>query len=479
MITIKSNIATVLGVTVRDLGIIIPPAGGSDTFTEDIDLDAIRLSQNLRDLCTDDFFGAGSSTLIVNDGTNDIDQADVIEFLDTSNVSIKPEIQATDPTVNDDGTRGFSENSLWTNTTTDESFICVDPAAGAAIWTSITQSGGSTSPEAFSGYTNTNSATFTTTFTDMPIDAEITKTSGFTHTNPSPEVTIVEDGTYQIDANVTLDQVGGNNRSTAQMRVMVNEGIGFVEIDGSRARMYSRNNAQGETEGSSTFIRAFSAGDIVKVQAARFSGSGSFQFLADNCRLSIVNLRGTEGPQGPAGPGSSVIIEEEGISLGNFTNINFIGSAVTATDAGSGTADVTVTTTTPTFGQNFADNERTTTAITGSTSFVNYLTLATGSVPAGTYRVGWFYIWNGDSTSDDINVRIQVDNTTTLMEATEEPVDSLGSGINGTNQRFPRGGFAYVTFGSTASHDIDLDFSSEDGDDVAMINGRLEFWRVS
>lgn len=45
-----------------------------------------------------------------------------------------------DPTANNDGTQGYRSRSLWFNTISGETFRCIDPATGAAIWvkTSLT-----------------------------------------------------------------------------------------------------------------------------------------------------------------------------------------------------------------------------------------------------------------------------------------------------------------------------------------------------
>lgn len=43
----------------------------------------------------------------------------------------------TDPTVDDDNTRGYSVNSLWVNQTADIAYICVDASTGAADWMPI------------------------------------------------------------------------------------------------------------------------------------------------------------------------------------------------------------------------------------------------------------------------------------------------------------------------------------------------------
>jgi hypothetical protein len=70
--------------------------------------------------------------------TEDKLSASVAEKL---NRSAKNNFSATaDPDADNDSTEGYSEGSRWLNTTTDESYVCVDPAEGAAIWlnTSLT-----------------------------------------------------------------------------------------------------------------------------------------------------------------------------------------------------------------------------------------------------------------------------------------------------------------------------------------------------
>ena len=80
-LVIKTNASQATDVTIRDMGIIIPNSGGSLTFTKSDFILVARLSRNLETLATDDAHGAGSSTIILNDGTGDIAQADVISFL--------------------------------------------------------------------------------------------------------------------------------------------------------------------------------------------------------------------------------------------------------------------------------------------------------------------------------------------------------------------------------------------------------------
>lgn len=48
----------------------------------------------------------------------------------------------SNPTTGDDSGDGYSEGSLWVNTTTNEAFLCTDPASGAAVWEQFGGSGG-------------------------------------------------------------------------------------------------------------------------------------------------------------------------------------------------------------------------------------------------------------------------------------------------------------------------------------------------
>jgi hypothetical protein len=44
----------------------------------------------------------------------------------------------TAPGIGDDAGDGYQAGSLWTDTTANEAYICVDPALGAAVWVQIT-----------------------------------------------------------------------------------------------------------------------------------------------------------------------------------------------------------------------------------------------------------------------------------------------------------------------------------------------------
>ena len=55
------------------------------------------------------------------------------EYLEEDASSSIPAI-TTDPTVNDDLSRGFSEGSMWINTNSQTVWACVDPTIANASW---------------------------------------------------------------------------------------------------------------------------------------------------------------------------------------------------------------------------------------------------------------------------------------------------------------------------------------------------------
>lgn len=126
------------------------------------------------------------------------------------------------------------------------------------------------------------------------------------------------------------------------------------------------------------------------------------------------------------------------------------------------------------FGNNFQETSDNTTSSTSSTSFQQKLRLTTGTLPIGTYRIGWYYEWNFSNASQDFRGRVQGDDIIDLMEHRQEPKDPNSDQSNVVS------GFAYVTTTSEDTHFIDLDYCSSTGIYTAYIrNAKLEIWRVS
>ena len=81
-VTVKSNSQTTVDVEIKDIGIIIPKAGGNVIFTDKADVLDLARSENLVELATDlAYSGPTGSTLIINDGVDDIPEDIVAPFV--------------------------------------------------------------------------------------------------------------------------------------------------------------------------------------------------------------------------------------------------------------------------------------------------------------------------------------------------------------------------------------------------------------
>lgn len=320
----------------------------------------------------------------------------------------------------------------------------------------------------FSAYDSTGGTDVTSGWTDIPLGVERKKTSEFSHTNPNATVTINEASTYLILGEVTTD---GGGRADSEGRLVLNG----TPVAGTICTMYNRNTSQGTTTGSFSTVLDLSIGDVLKIQAQKKSGSGSILLYPNGSRLTIVKIKGEKGDQGPSGS-AEISVENNGTPVPNgpHDTINFQG-LVSSADAGSGEATLTL------FGANFQQVEKTAYEGNTTTSFAQYLRLTTASLPAGTYRIGWRYCWSHDSASNDFIGRVQLDDTTELMDPRhlQEPNDNLGTGNGGTDQRHYLSSFRHVVL-TSGVHTVDIDYTTNSGGDESSIHSAgIEIWRVA
>jgi hypothetical protein len=84
-LVIRSNLDTVSNVFVEDMGFFVPLGGGTESFDDVVNLQDASNSLDLRTYATDGVFPGGadasSNTLIINDGTQDIPDSEVENFL--------------------------------------------------------------------------------------------------------------------------------------------------------------------------------------------------------------------------------------------------------------------------------------------------------------------------------------------------------------------------------------------------------------
>lgn len=142
----------------------------------------------------------------------------------------------------------------------------------------------------FDGYYNPASeTTVLTTPTDVPINT-VDINDSFTHSTNSSEVTIPTTGRYSIDARCTPYVISGTSRTQCQMKLVINTGSGYNDIPGTIASMYCRTASEGEDTGNVHKKINLSAGDKIKIQITKISGSSNINLLPLGSSLTISKI---------------------------------------------------------------------------------------------------------------------------------------------------------------------------------------------
>lgn len=123
------------------------------------------------------------------------------------------------------------------------------------------------------------------------------------------------------------------------------------------------------------------------------------------------------------------------------------------------------------FGAFYQYEESLTGSSTTSTTFQNKLSLVTPTLPIGSYRIVWTAQIAHDTASRQSQVKITLDASQIWLSQNES---------SRTAQRFVNTAFDRVTFGSAATHTINMDYrrSSASSANVTITEARLEIWRV-
>jgi len=130
--------------------------------------------------------------------------------------------------------------------------------------------------------------TFTTTPTTINFGTSIRQDAAFTHNivGGGSEITINEDGWYEITYDVSLDSPVGGSRTTSQTELQSNGTL----VAGSRSWGYHRTGSNAEDSLSATLKLNLTSGDVVRVQSVRIAGTDALVTLADGCRLNIQSI---------------------------------------------------------------------------------------------------------------------------------------------------------------------------------------------
>jgi len=109
-----------------------------------------------------------------------------------------------------------------------------------------------------------------------------------------------------------------------------------------------------------------------------------------------------------------------------------------------------------------------------STTSLNYqqkLRLTTPSLPAGNYRISWYYEWKFSNGNFEFKHRVQVDDNTTLKETKTTP--------RSRGDWHECSGFKSEISLTEGVHNIDMDYCTNKVNKTAYIRrARLEIWRI-
>ena len=302
-----------------------------------------------------------------------------------------------------------------------------------------------------------------TSWTDMPIANLRIKTSGFTHS--TPEIEVATAGKYVINYKATSIVYSGNSRAQCESRLVLNSGTGYAEVPGSKSELYNRQANFGASA-QTPIILDLDVGDLLKVQVIKTQGTSDIIRFGEDCNLVIYNIsaKGAKGDTGSAGSGSTINVEDDGVSVPNTPHSTLNFQNMKATDQGSGEVNIKNI-----FGSEFQQTSSESTSSTTSTSYVQKLLMTTPSLSAGTYRVGWSAEVSNSSTSGCTKVHTKI-GSTTIGESMVENEDS--------RDWQPRSGFYHGTLSGV--NNIYIEFAGAYVSCTANIRrARLEIWRVS
>jgi len=317
--------------------------------------------------------------------------------------------------------------------------------------------GGGGSP-VFGDYYGSPSTAIAGTATTLTLDTTRQSNALFVLATNAVTIQAGGAGDYFVRYDVTTDEASTGGQGADYWLE-----IGGVEVTASRCKGEHYTSGTDNTSGRSMLL-SLSDGDVLRLRGQVTTGTPPLDTLAGGVSLLFMSP-GATGPAGPTGAGSSVIVQDDGVTVtgGPHSTLNFLGSV--ATDAGGGVAEIASL-----FGSEYQSTTDRTFRQTTSTSFFEVHKLTTSGLPAGTYRVEWAYVWSYDDTQNNFECRVQVDNSTELYGQTsggagaydahqQEAKDKGGSGDGGTDQRHVASFFADVVL-SAGVHEVDVDIAT-------------------
>lgn len=131
---------------------------------------------------------------------------------------------------------------------------------------------------------------FTSVWTDVPMNIERTIDSNFTHVADSAEITIVNTDNYLIIAKCSTYNTT-RTRSGSQFRLVRNGGGGYAPIEGTLGYLYNRYNGfLGYDTCSTPVIMTLNAGDKIKMQVQVIQGTTTLYVSSEGASIVIKSV---------------------------------------------------------------------------------------------------------------------------------------------------------------------------------------------
>ena len=199
------------------------------------------------------------------------------------------------------------------------------------------------SPTVYADYYDVGITTVGTSATTMGLDTSRQANAAFVLAADAVTVQTGGAGDYCFAYNVTFGDADGTNR-TAECWLEKDSGGGFSEVAATRSvfshwdeHALNTNNTAGRSA-----ILTVADGDVFRVRGQASAAGYTTQAGGVSLQIFEIGSQGQPGAQGPAGSGSTITVEQGGVSAGSpFDTLNFIG--LSATDSGGGTADIQYT----------------------------------------------------------------------------------------------------------------------------------------
>ncbi len=189
-------------------------------------------------------------------------------------------------------------------------------------WKSFTTGGsGSGSPVTATFYDNAGGQSIASgSFTTINLDSTLNNSDSGIVDVASDEVTVTEDGYYQVAYQVTAT-LGGGTRSGFNAKLQLDTGSGYTDIPGSQSYHYGRLVTETAGTSSATVILDLSAGDSIRIQ-----GQGTSQSFATVSGASSLSITRVIESTVIGGGGGGLSFEQNGNDFGTTAILGSTGN---------------------------------------------------------------------------------------------------------------------------------------------------------